>query len=147
MEPLLARVTRSPSIRLTRRSTRRRRSSTSRTRAGSNIFSYILVSVADPGWGKIISIRIRDEQPGSYFRELRNQFFGFKCFESDPESGMEKIWIRNTDTGVNSHYKCSTVWRTSVLSHRCSVVKLKGLQRGCPAKNRKLFLSRCSPFV
>jgi hypothetical protein len=23
-------------------------------------------------------IRIRDKQPGSYFRELRNQFFGLK---------------------------------------------------------------------
>ncbi len=28
-----------------------------------------------PGWVKI-RIRIRDEQPGPYFRELRNNFFG-----------------------------------------------------------------------
>jgi hypothetical protein len=27
------------------------------------------------GMGKKIRIRIRDEQPGSYFRELRNNFF------------------------------------------------------------------------
>ena len=42
---------------------------------------------------------IRDEQPGSYFLELRNDFFGFflrlKYFVEDPgwrqiESGMEK---------------------------------------------------------
>jgi hypothetical protein len=47
-------------------------------------------SVADPGLGafltpgsgirdgrKKISIRIRDERPGSYFLELRNHFFAF----------------------------------------------------------------------
>jgi hypothetical protein len=55
---------------------------------------------------------IRDEQPGSYFLELRNHFFGFlgvkilKFFEdpgsgirdgdsSDPGSGMEKSRIRD----------------------------------------------------
>jgi hypothetical protein len=27
-------------------------------------------------------IRIRDEQPGSYFRELRNHVFGLKCLIS-----------------------------------------------------------------
>jgi hypothetical protein len=31
---------------------------------------------------KHIRIRIRDEQPGSYFRELRNNFLGFKYFNS-----------------------------------------------------------------
>ncbi len=30
----------------------------------------------DPGWVKKIKIRIRDEHPGSYFRELRNNFSG-----------------------------------------------------------------------
>ena len=56
---------------------------------------------------------IRDEQPGSYFLELRNHFFGFfgvnilKYFDadpgsrirdgdsSDPGSGMEKSRIRD----------------------------------------------------
>jgi hypothetical protein len=32
----------------------------------------------DPGWVKKIRIRIRDEQPGSYFRELGKNFFGLK---------------------------------------------------------------------
>jgi hypothetical protein len=32
--------------------------------------------IRDPGWKKD-SIRIRDEQPGSYFLELRNHFFAF----------------------------------------------------------------------
>jgi hypothetical protein len=37
-----------------------------------------------------VRIRIRDEQPGSYFLELRNHFFGFlgvkrlKFFDEDP---------------------------------------------------------------
>jgi hypothetical protein len=41
--------------------------------------------------------RIREEQPGSYFIELRHQFFGFlvvktlKFFDADPGSGMETV--------------------------------------------------------
>jgi hypothetical protein len=31
----------------------------------------------DPGSGiRVVKIRIRDEQPGSYFRELKNNFLG-----------------------------------------------------------------------
>ena len=60
---------------------------------------------------------IRDEQPGSYFLELRNDFFGFflrlKYFVEDPgwrqiESGMEKSRdpgsasrIRDPGSGIN----------------------------------------------
>jgi hypothetical protein len=45
-------------------------------------------------------IRIRDEQPGSYFLELRKHFFGLKYLNSlmriwDLGSGMEKIWIQD----------------------------------------------------
>ncbi len=39
---------------------------------------------------------IQDDQPGSYFRELRNHCFGVKIlkfFDADPGSGMEKILI------------------------------------------------------
>jgi hypothetical protein len=48
-------------------------------------------SVADPGSGAFltpgsriqeVSIRIRDEKPGSYFLELRNHFFGLKYLNS-----------------------------------------------------------------
>jgi hypothetical protein len=39
--------------------------------------------------GQKIRIRIRDEQPGSYFRVLKNNIFKF--FDVDPGSGMEKI--------------------------------------------------------
>ncbi len=44
---------------------------------------------------------IRDEQPGSYFLELRNHFFAFlgveipKFFDEDPGSGMETVPIRD----------------------------------------------------
>jgi hypothetical protein len=36
---------------------------------------------------------IRDEQPRSYFPELRNHFLGLilKFFDADPGSGMEKF--------------------------------------------------------
>jgi hypothetical protein len=43
----------------------------------------------------------RDEQPGSYFLELRNHlfaFFGVKIlnfFDEDPGSGMETVRIRD----------------------------------------------------
>jgi hypothetical protein len=41
-------------------------------------------------------IRSRDEQPESYFLELRNHFLGYilKLFDADPGSGIEKnrIW-------------------------------------------------------
>ena len=44
---------------------------------------------------------IWDEQPGSYFLELRNLFFAFlgvkilKFFDEDPGSGMETVRIRD----------------------------------------------------
>ncbi len=56
--------------------------------------------ILDPGWEKV-SIRIRDEQPGSYFLELRNHFLAFfgvkipKFFDEDPGSGMETVRIRD----------------------------------------------------
>jgi hypothetical protein len=53
----------------------------------------------DPGWVKNQQgIRIRDKQPGSYCRELRNKFFLVKIlkfFDADSRSGMEKIQIRD----------------------------------------------------
>jgi hypothetical protein len=48
---------------------------------------------------------IRDEQPRSYFPELRNHFFGFfevkilKFFDADPGSGMETVRIRDKHPG------------------------------------------------
>jgi hypothetical protein len=78
-------------------------------------------SVADPGYGAFLTpgsgmVRksasgsgIRDEQPGSYFVELRNHFFGLKYLNSlmrirDPRwrqfgSGMEKSRIRDKHPG------------------------------------------------
>jgi len=45
--------------------------------------------------------RIRDEQPGSYFLELKKPFFVFfgvkilKFFDEDPGSGIETVRIRD----------------------------------------------------
>jgi hypothetical protein len=40
-------------------------------------------------------IRIRDEKPRLYFRELRKHFLDEKMLiDADSGSGMEKIWIR-----------------------------------------------------
>jgi hypothetical protein len=53
----------------------------------------------------LLTIRIRDEQPRSYFLELRNHFFAFlkvkilKFFE-DPGSGMETVRIRDLGSGI-----------------------------------------------
>jgi hypothetical protein len=68
------------------------------------LLSTLLSSVADPdpGFGAVLTpgSGIRDEQPGSYFQELRNHFFGVKLykilkfFDADPGSGMETIRIR-----------------------------------------------------
>jgi hypothetical protein len=73
------------------------------------------IRIRDPGLGAFLTpgsgIRdgrksasgsgIRDEQPGSYFLELRNHFFCFfgveilKFFDEDPGSGMETVRIRD----------------------------------------------------
>jgi hypothetical protein len=80
----------------------------------------ILNSVADPDPGSGIFLTpgsrmgkksisgIRDEHPGSYFRELRNNFLGLKYFGCgsgsrnlfEPGSGMEKIRIRDKHPGT-----------------------------------------------
>jgi hypothetical protein len=59
--------------------------------SGSGIRDWVPFDpwIRDPGWEKV-SIRIRDEQPGSYFLELRNHIFAFfgvkilKFFDEDP---------------------------------------------------------------
>jgi hypothetical protein len=75
--------------------------------------------------GSKVRIRIRDEQPGIYFLELRNLFYWVKIlkfFDEHPGSGMEKI--RNRDPGWkkigsgirdkhpgSATLKKSTVWK------------------------------------
>jgi hypothetical protein len=54
---------------------------------GSGAFLTPGSGIRDPGWVKN-RIRIRDDQHGSYFRELRNQFFGLKYL-------IYLIWIRD----------------------------------------------------
>jgi hypothetical protein len=68
-----------------------------------NTQNKLSISVADPDPGSGMGGKsasgsgIRDEQPGSYFLELRNHFFGFlgvkilKFFDADPGSGIETL--------------------------------------------------------
>jgi hypothetical protein len=94
-------------------------------------------SVADPGLGAFLTsgsgIRdgrksasgsgIRDEQPGSYFLELRNHFFALfgvkilKFFDEDPGSGMETVRIRDpgwkkVGSGIRDKYPGSATLHT-----------------------------------
>jgi hypothetical protein len=85
------------------------------------------IIVVDPGSGAFLTpgsrmgrksasgSGIRDEQPGSYFLELRNHFFGFfgvkilKFFAADPGwrqfgSGTEKSRIRDNHPGSATLY-------------------------------------------
>ncbi len=74
-----------------------------------------IVADPDPGSGAFLipgsrmgkksgsksGIRIRDEQPGLYFLELRNNFLGLKCLNS-------LLWIRdgkNSDPGSRTGKK------------------------------------------
>jgi len=65
--------------------------------------AVLRIRIRDPGLGAFLTSGsgIRDEQPGSYFLELRNHFFAFfgvkilKFFDEDPGSGMETVRIRD----------------------------------------------------
>ncbi len=75
--------------------------------SGSGIRDWVPFWPLDPGSGirdgrqSASGSGIRDEQPGSYFLELRNHFFAFlgvkmlKFFYEDPGSGMETVRIRD----------------------------------------------------
>ncbi len=70
--------------------------------SGSGIRDPVPFWPLDPGWVESQhpdpGSRIQDEQPGSYFLELRNHFFGVKIlkfFDADPGSGMETVRIRD----------------------------------------------------
>jgi hypothetical protein len=86
--------------------------------SGSGIRSLFDPRIRDPGWVKNQDPDpgswIRDEQPVSYFLELRNYFFGLTILEFfdvdpglgirdgnnlDPGSGMEKSRIRDKHPG------------------------------------------------
>jgi hypothetical protein len=64
---------------------------------------YSSVADPDPGSGAFFTpgSGIRDEQPGSYFLQLRNHFLGVKIykilkfFNADPGSGMETVRIQD----------------------------------------------------
>ena len=95
------------------------------------------ISVADPdpgssafltpgsGKGKETVSGSGMNNSGSYFRELRNQFFWVKILELltriwDPGSGMEKFRIRdgkNSDLGIgiwDKHHESATLAKSSL---------------------------------
>ncbi len=89
---------------------------------------YSSVADPDPGSGAFLTPRsgmdkksgsgIRNEQPGSYFLELRNHVLGLKCFifDADLVSGMKKIRIGDPDKHPRSatlHY----THRAFILGH------------------------------
>ncbi len=73
------------------------------------------------GWK--IRIRIRDEQPGSYFQEFKNHILWvniLEFFEADPGSGIQggKIGFRdgkNTDPGPRINIPDPQHWRKKFL--------------------------------
>jgi hypothetical protein len=74
-------------------------------------------------------IRIQNEQPGSYFRELRNHFLGLKYFIFDGENsdlGWKKSWIRDKNPGYATLVK-SEREKNAVLSGTISWRSLGGL--------------------
>jgi hypothetical protein len=71
---------------------------------------------------------IRDEQPGSYFLELRNHFFGFfgvkilKFFDADPGSGRETVRIRDpgwekVGSGIRDQHPASATLLLTVVAY------------------------------
>ncbi len=82
----------------------------------------VSIRIRDPGW----TTRIRDEQPGSYFLELRNHFFAFfgvkilKFFDEDTGSGMETVRIRDgkkSDQGLTSRIRHNDVAEAKTTRH------------------------------
>ncbi len=68
------------------------------------LLAVLRIRIRDPGLGAFLTpgSGIRDEQPGSYFLELRNRFFAFlggvkilKFFDEHSGSGMETVRIRD----------------------------------------------------
>ncbi len=72
-------------------------------------------------------IWIRDEDLGSYFRVLRNNFLGYKKYLNslmrirnlcDPGSGMEKIRIRIRNTICDHSRRCSSICNVRFLNKK-----------------------------
>jgi hypothetical protein len=110
----------------------------------------------DPGWLKC-QIRIRDEQPGSYFRKLRNHFLGLKYLHSlmrirDPAlkkfgSGMEKIRIRDKHPGSALLQKISYYMMSFSLLNFYVTFSISGSCQHCGKSVRQLRHLGCGPAL
>jgi hypothetical protein len=119
--------------------------------AGICALSCVAVSVADPdpGSGAFLTpgsgmgrksasgLGIRDEQPGSYFLELINHFFGFfgvkilKFFDADPGSGMKTVRIRDpgwkkVESGIRDKHPGSATLSAGICALSCDAVQVCG---------------------
>jgi hypothetical protein len=114
--------------------------------SGSGIGCLFDPWIRDPGWEKV-SIRIRDEQPGSYFLELRKHFFllflGLKYLNSlmriqDPGWRQFGSGIRdgkNLDPGSGINIPDP---------QHCNVAKVLGVQSQHPQTEWNLIHGRCN---
>ena len=95
----------------------------------------------DPWDGKKVSIRIRDEQPGSYFLELRNNFFrffwGLKYLNSlirirdgdSSDPGWKKV-----GSGIRDKHPGSATLEGSAKCRHLKNLPVKGLCGRCLSK-------------
>jgi hypothetical protein len=93
--------------------------------------------ILDPWWVKDM-IRIQDEHPGSYFRELRNNFLGYKYLNfflririRDPESFWP--WIRDEKfvSGIRNKHPGSAKLHTRIVNQFKKAFLWKLFQSHC----------------
>ncbi len=88
---------------------------------GSRIWCLFYLWIRDPGWIKSRSgSRIWNEQPGSYFLELRSHFLGLKYLNSFMRSGIRNQDGKNLDLGtrIKERKKLDLgSWKTSRISN------------------------------
>ncbi len=79
---------------------------------GSGIWCLFDPWIRDPGWVKKSGSGsgIRDEQPWSYFLELRNHFFVLKYFDADPGSEIQNGNNSDPGSGINTASYITDPW-------------------------------------
>jgi hypothetical protein len=124
-----------------------------------HFFLNIPTSVEDPnlesgafltpwsGMGKN-RIRIRDEQPGSYFWDFRNPFFGLKYLNylmqiRDPGSGMGKIRVRDPGwktfgSGIRDKHPWSATLIPSTVGKECCSCRVRYQREGLTGLEEEL---------
>jgi hypothetical protein len=94
---------------------------------------------------------IRDEQPGSYFLELRNHFFAFfgvkilKFFDEDPGSGIRDPGWRPFGSGIRDGKKSDRDQGSGINipdpPHCCLIIKIIIIENFFDQKPSYIFLN------